>query len=480
MNFNPPTLQHLAGRSLMKDEALAISALQDLPMQLFPPLFKDAFTSKQSNILKQMVAAWPFPCLPVGGLMETPPHLETLKAVLDGLDLLMKQKVRLRMWKLQVLDLRDAHHDFWKGYTGIQDLVSSLDVIGKTQPVGNHPIIGGKQVMTVLMNLSFTSRHPSKYIKYLCHWAKQRKNVIQVICQKLEFGAIPAYDSLNVLGVFDLGSIQELEINKCWDMCTLALLAPGLGQMKNLQKLLLKEICITVDWPWDQKTEGLCVKQIFFQFSKLRNLQHLYLNDVYFLNEHLDQVLRCLESPLETLAITHCMLSQSDMKYLSQCPSIHQLKHLDLSGVTFINLSHPFLRSLLERVTATLKTLKLNGCMIMDFQIRALLPVLSQCSQLTEVNFEENSLSMDSLKKLLQHTANLTHLTLEKYPAPDEVYDDTGNVIPHRFIQLCSELMDTLKILRQPNHVYFVSKKCLDCHKYFIYNLEAMLCSCWQ
>lgn len=96
MNFNPPTLQHLAGRSLMKDEALAISALQDLPMQLFPPLFKDAFTSKQSNILKQMVAAWPFPCLPVGGLMETPPHLETLKAVLDGLDLLMKQKVRPR------------------------------------------------------------------------------------------------------------------------------------------------------------------------------------------------------------------------------------------------------------------------------------------------------------------------------------------------------------------------------------------------
>lgn len=35
-----------------------------------------------------MVAAWSFPCLPVGALMKTP-DLETLKAVLGGLDLLM-------------------------------------------------------------------------------------------------------------------------------------------------------------------------------------------------------------------------------------------------------------------------------------------------------------------------------------------------------------------------------------------------------
>ena len=95
MSFkDPPTLQQLARRSLLKDEALTISALPNLPVQLFPPLFKDAFTSKRPNILK-MVAAWPFPTLPVGALMKIP-HLETLKAVLDGLDLLMSQKDRPR------------------------------------------------------------------------------------------------------------------------------------------------------------------------------------------------------------------------------------------------------------------------------------------------------------------------------------------------------------------------------------------------
>ena len=96
MSFkDPPTLQQLARRSLLKDEALTISALPNLPVQLFPPLFKDAFTNKHPNILRQMVVAWPFPTLPVGSLMKIP-HLETLKAVLDGLDLLMSQKDRPR------------------------------------------------------------------------------------------------------------------------------------------------------------------------------------------------------------------------------------------------------------------------------------------------------------------------------------------------------------------------------------------------
>ncbi|XP_031196872.1 PRAME family member 12-like [Mastomys coucha] len=464
-----PTLQQLARRSLLKNEALTISGMQDLPIHLFPPLFKDAFTSKKTNILRQMVASWPFQCLPVGALMETP-HLETLKAVLDGLDLLMALKDRPMRWKLQVVDLGDALHNFWNGQPGLQHVVWSPHDFGKNQPVENHPILGGKQTVTILMNLSLMSCRPSKYLKYFYRWAKQRKNTIQVICQKLEFRAIPAYDPLVVLKVFDPGSIQELEITTYWDIYTLALLAPGLGQMKNLQKLLFMEINIPLDRPRDREKEASCFREIFRQFSKLQKLQHLYLNNVYYLYEHLDQALRYLESPLETLAITHCMLSESDMKYLSQCPSIHQLKHLDLSGVTFIHLSEQFLGILLERLKATLQILKLKGYIFMDSKISTLLPALSQCSQLTEVNFVKNFFSMDSLKKLLQHTANLTQLTLEKYPAPDEVYDDLGDVIPDRFVQLCSELIDTLKGIRQPKQVYFVSKRCLHCQKFCIYS----------
>ena len=185
--------------------------------------------------------------------------------------------------------------------------------------------------MTIKMNLSLMSRRPSKYLKYLYRWAKERKNGIQVICENLEFGAIPAYDPLDILKVFDAASIQELAINTRWDIYTLASLAPGVGQMKNLQKLIFMNIRRP---DLRDLEEARIVTEIFSEFSKLHKLQHLYVNDVYFLTERLDQMLRCFESPLETLAVTHYTLSESDMRYLSQCSSIHQLKHLDLSGVT--------------------------------------------------------------------------------------------------------------------------------------------------
>lgn len=110
--------------------------------------------------------------------------------------------------------------------------------------------------------------------------------MIQVICQKLTFGVIPAYDPLNVLKVYDPGSIQILEINTCWDTRTLALLTPGLGQMKNLQKLISKKICRPLAWGWEREMEVWCIEELFSQFSELHKLQHLYLNDVYFLYEH--------------------------------------------------------------------------------------------------------------------------------------------------------------------------------------------------
>lgn len=82
----PPKLEQLAMKALLRDEALAMSSLEVLPDVLFPAVFKEAFTGRQTKLIKAMVAAWPFPCLPVGALMKTP-NLETLQAVLDGIDL---------------------------------------------------------------------------------------------------------------------------------------------------------------------------------------------------------------------------------------------------------------------------------------------------------------------------------------------------------------------------------------------------------
>uniref|UniRef100_A0A8D1CYS6 Uncharacterized protein n=1 Tax=Sus scrofa TaxID=9823 RepID=A0A8D1CYS6_PIG len=91
----PRKLLDLAGTSLLREEALAISVLEDLPTELFPPLFMEAFDRRHIETLKAMVQVWPFVRLPLGGLIDMP-YMGPLQAVLEGIDLLLAQKVRPR------------------------------------------------------------------------------------------------------------------------------------------------------------------------------------------------------------------------------------------------------------------------------------------------------------------------------------------------------------------------------------------------
>lgn len=85
----------LARKALLRNEALAISSLEKLPTELFPGLFKDAFHDRHARIVKAMVEAWPFPCLPVGTLMKSP-NLETFLALLDGIDTYLDRRFHPR------------------------------------------------------------------------------------------------------------------------------------------------------------------------------------------------------------------------------------------------------------------------------------------------------------------------------------------------------------------------------------------------
>ena len=81
-----------------------------------------------------------------------------------------------RSCKLEVVDFRDAHHNFWNVWAGTVDGVCSPGVIRETQPVVYLPVRQGKQVLTVMMNLSLNSRQLCKYLKYFQWWAEQRKD----------------------------------------------------------------------------------------------------------------------------------------------------------------------------------------------------------------------------------------------------------------------------------------------------------------
>ncbi|XP_059110617.1 PRAME family member 12-like [Peromyscus eremicus] len=355
-------------KSLLRHEALAISVLQQLPTELFPSLFKETFNSRHMKILTVMVAVWPFSCLPVGALMQDT-DVVILQAVLDGIDMLLKQQVHLRRSKLRVLDLRKVRHVFWDVWPGIECGESSTGTLTRI------------------------SIHTNK-------------------------------------------AIYTLE---------------------DVKKYTARFIA---------------------QVSKLKCLQHLLINDSYFSSEHMKKLFRCLKTPLESLSIKLRKCSPLGLKHLSQCQGLFELKHLNIFGVSLFNLCPTALQVLLKSVVDTLQTLQIRHCCIRDSQHSALLPALSQCLQLTHVNFYDTVISISALKDLLQCLANLSKLTEEHNPAPLECYDDQGHVLVNNFANVCLDLLNTLRVKRQPKVIDFVTNICRKCLQRCVFDGKTRLCSC--
>ncbi|XP_027779705.1 melanoma antigen preferentially expressed in tumors [Marmota flaviventris] len=485
----PPRLLELAGQSLLRNEALAIAALEELPTELFPPLFTVAYAERRSKTLKAMVQSWPFACLPLGSLMkEWQPHQENFQAALNGLDVLLAQEVRPRRWKLQVLDLRkNAHRDFWTIWSGSRASVYSLMEPEATQPMKKKRRVDGcrmrgKQPLApveVLIDLCLKEGSRDKLLASLIEKVKQKKGLLHLCCKKLKIFSVPMQNIKMILKMVQLDSVQDLEVNCTWKLSTLGKFAPHLGQMGNLRRLLLSHIHMSSYTSLEQ--EEHCVSQLTSQFLSLHHLQELYLDSISFLKGRLNQVLRSLKSPLETLSITNCLLSESDLTHLSQCPNISQLKDLGLSGVNLTCVSFEPLQVLLERTSTTLQDLDLDECGIMDSQFTAILPALSHCSQLTTFSFCGNPISMAVLENLLLHTIGLSKLSHVMYPAPLESYEDVeGTLHLGRLAYLHAKLKQMLHDLGRPGMVWFSANPCPHCGDRTFYDPEPILCPCYM
>ncbi|XP_010999231.3 PRAME family member 8 [Camelus dromedarius] len=440
----PPRLLDLAGTSLLRDnEASAIAALEYLPTELFPSLFLEAFFGRRVETLKALLQAWPFVRLPLGGLIKMP-HVGPLQAVLEGLDVLLAQKVRPRRCKLRILDLRNTGQGFWRMWSGARHHASSslhMTSLAEDSSSTEQPLAP----LEVFIELCLKKRTLDGFHTYLFRWVEQRRVSIHLCCKKLQIFSMPMKNIKDVLSRVQLDCIQEVQVNCIWHLSTLARFAPLLGQMTSVQRLLLSHIDVSA---FEEQQQQQLV-QFISQILGLHHLRDLHMESPSFLEGHLDQMLRCLTTCLDNLSITNCLLTELDLNHLSQCPNVRQLKGLDLGGVTMTNFSPEFLQVLLEKVAATLQELDLNQCGITDSQLEVILPALSRCLQLKCFILYGNHLSMAVLEKLLRHTSGLPSLNIELYPAPRESYSSQGVPLEGRFAQLRVEF---LKVLQDLGH----------------------------
>ncbi|KAM7323983.1 hypothetical protein ACRRTK_016288 [Alexandromys fortis] len=464
----PPTLEQLALETLLK-EALTISGLAGLPWFLFPAAFERAFRNNQTNILRAMVPAWPFTCLPVGVLMKTP-HLETLKALLDGLDVLITEEPCPSRGKIRVLDLTNRDSCVNQCQSCERELFYQI-TIEKT--VETCPYSQVKKYLNVITDLNFMDGKCNECTTYLLRWAQQRQNSVHLCCRKLEILTFNFPTDIDFLKSLDLHCVRELKLRYIL-IKALGPFGPYLRQMRNLHTLHLLYIKKDSSISGSEELEEECMNKLVSQLPKFPCLQHLHIEESPALVGSLANCLRCLKKPLETLSITLSYIIQRDLDYLPQCLNISALKHLDLSH-TMLDRSIKPLGYLLERVKDTLETLDLAGCRLEDSQFSALMPALSQCSQLLKINLYMNDLSLPVLKQLLHHTAKLTKLTEETYPVPLECYDGC-RVLVNRFDELGPELLDILRSERQLKAVSFQSAICTTCFVRYAYDLKGSHC----
>uniref|UniRef100_A0A8D1GIW8 PRAME family member 27-like n=1 Tax=Sus scrofa TaxID=9823 RepID=A0A8D1GIW8_PIG len=475
MNVQTPLrLLELAGMNLLRDEASAIAALEFLPTELFPPLFMEAFYGRHRETLTAMVQAWPFVRLPLGGLMNVP-HMGTLKAVLDGLNALLAQKVHPRRCKLRVLDLRNTGQYFWSMWSGDKDHVSSSSLMAPVTEDSSRKE-HAMAPLEVFIELCLSEAAMDECLLYLLLWVARRKDSIHLCCKKLKIESMPIESTVQFLSMMPLDCLQEVQVNCTWQLATLAKFAPFLGQMSNVQRLLFSPLHVSPSEEQEEQQQQM--DQFTSQFLRLHHLRDLYLETPSFLQGRLDQMLRCLKTPLDTLSITHFLLMESDLTYLSQCPNISQLKSLDLSGIKLTNFNPKLLKDLLENVAATIQELGLDECGIMDSQLEAILPALSHCSQLSSFSIRGNPLSMAIIEKLLCHTDGLPSLTEEFYPAPQESYGSQGTLHVGRLAKLKAELIEIMRTLGRPRIIWLSSSPCLHCGDDTFYHMELVTYHC--
>ncbi|OWK08645.1 hypothetical protein Celaphus_00011122, partial [Cervus elaphus hippelaphus] len=127
---NPPRHVILAAVSLWRDEALAISSLEYLSMELYPPLFMAAFSGRNRETLKAMVQAWPFVRLPL--------------------------KVPSRKCKMWVVDLRNTGQNFTSlcsgasSYGWVEQRKSSIHLWCKKLKIVSMPMDNIMKVLSMV------------------------------------------------------------------------------------------------------------------------------------------------------------------------------------------------------------------------------------------------------------------------------------------------------------------------------------------
>ncbi|XP_077045948.1 leucine-rich repeat-containing protein 14-like [Agelaius phoeniceus] len=421
--------------------------LPALPADLHPILFQAAFLDGRPLVLRDLVAAWPFPVLNFQRLVGRRELLRDhpCKLCVQAVILAVVAQLRRQLEEpghdasLRVLDITGLPDsapgrapDGMSVWSGTVALAKACVEVSKHQREfqrrgsKRHKGRSGAATAAAAPQPPGVDVHADLFVNGTSYGILRdalqtgAAGPLRLKCRELQAEELSASGIVALLESLDPSFLRRVDLRfNNLGLTGLSVILPHLSRFPELRSLKLQYSNVDVRRPTPESAIG--IRCLAGQLGMLPSLRELNLGSSR-LSGNLRQILCDLQAPLESLELAFCSLVPADLAFLSQSFHAPALKRLDLSGHDFSQGLLEPLRLLLEETSASLLHLDLMECRMADSHLDALLPTLRRCSRLRFLGLYGNSLSTAALKDLLQKTLELPDLHLVVYPFPVDCY----------------------------------------------------------
>ncbi|XP_042188516.1 leucine-rich repeat-containing protein 14 isoform X2 [Callorhinchus milii] len=467
------SLVFFCAQKVISDHASTRKALDSIPHEIYPVLFKAAFLDQRILVLRDLVQMWPFAELNFSSILKKSKHCDQdmirekpnkqcLQAVILGVKdyvinelrqnrSLTSRKTRASTSKdkytfrknrlLRIVDLTGFPDDGdnqdedtisqWSRSVALAKACIEVSRTSKREEYnsskrrkgkGGVPMKGScdsQMCVNIHANLFITS-HSYGTVKDALHLSQTFPLCLK--CRVLRVEELSVKKTISILELLDPMVLRKIELRyNNLGLCCLSTVFPYIPRFVNLNSLKLPYSNIDVRYMTLEVEE-------FFQkmvsvLSQLPNLKELNLVSSR-LSGRIRELLSVLQQPLESLELAYCFLLPADVTYLASSHHAATLKKLDVSGNNLSDvLLNPFCQ-LLQQASNSLIYLDIMECRVMDRQLSAFLPALRQCSQLQYFSCFCNPISSEGLKSLLHCVVELPNLKVVVHPNPVDCYEE--------------------------------------------------------
>ncbi|KAG9464454.1 leucine-rich repeat-containing protein 14 [Eleutherodactylus coqui] len=452
------SLAFMCSRRLVSDHRSMCSALPLIPEELYPLLFRAAFLDKKTLVLQDLVHRWPFSVLSLQRLLQGDGHHRSVQlfekanrlcvqTIILGIMAYLKEELArqkqgqpLRKKRLRLLDMTGIHED------GLEQGPDTMSLWFRTVTLAKSCIDIAKRQSEETGQVSkrrrghlYAARSSVADSSTICvelradlfvnstSYAVLREALLvgnqgplRLQCRDIRAEELSLGSTMGLLELLNPASLRQIDLRfNNLGLPGLNALLPYMKRFSRLQSLKLPYSNIDVRRLSQVGEEDL--QNFVSQICQLSALKELNLGSSR-LSGRLQQLLRGLRTPLESLELAFCYLLPADLYYLSQSSHVSSLKKLDLSGNNLCDvLLQPFLQ-LLDCASTSLLHLDVMECKLTDSALSALTPVLRRCRSLRYLGIFYNFLSGQGIRSLLQSSLHLADLQLVIYPFPMECY----------------------------------------------------------